>query len=240
MPVPFDGPALATLIHDSCAAADHSQPVIAVTRIVATPPLAWASIRVWSRSNVHGTPSWVTSSCVDSTASVPRREKGVPFAVMVNGTVDAPWPLDRAGTIQGAVGLMLHVHSRAPVTARLPDPAVYGNDVEERVAETSHFAAGGAVIELEDDVHPLRKRTSPAIGARRIRTAAQRASGLPVAAVYVRNGTPNFSDWNIKVRQMSCSSARASASNPRLASTKQSEQMSDGLIGRKEMQALGL
>jgi len=115
---------------------------------------------------------------------MPRREKGVPFAVTVKGTLDAPWPLNRSGTIQGAVELMLHVHSRAPVTATLPEPAVYGNEVEESVAETSHFPALGAVIELEDDVHPLRKRTSPAIGARRSRTAAHRASGLPVALLY--------------------------------------------------------
>ena len=180
MPLPFTG-ALLTLIQDTCAAADHSQPATAVTRIAATPPLASISIRVWSRSNVHGAPSWVSSSCVDSTASEPRREIGVPFAVTLNGTVAAPWPLDRSGTIHDAVELMPHVHSRAPVTARLPEPAVYGNDVEEIVAEMSHLPALGAVVELEDDVHPLTKRTSPAIRARRSRTAARRASGLPIA-----------------------------------------------------------
>lgn len=181
MPLPFTGPALLTLIHDTCAAADHSQPAMAVTRIAATPPLASTSMRVWSRSNVHGAPSWVSSSCVDSTASDPRREIGVPFAVTLNGTVAAPWPLDRSGTIHDAVELMPHVHSRAPVTARLPEPAVYGNDVEEIVAEMSHLPALGAVVELEDDVHPLTKRTSPAIRARGSRTAARRASGLPIA-----------------------------------------------------------
>ena len=192
MPLPFTGPALLTPIHDSCAAADHWQPAMADTRIVATPPLASTSIRVWSRSYVHGAPSWISSSCVDSTASVPRREIGVPFAVTLNGTVAAPWPLDRSGTTQDAVELMVHVHSRAPATARLPEPAVCGNDVEESVAEMSHLPALGAVVVLEDDVQPLTRRTRPAITARRSRTAPRRASGLPIALRYVMNGTPNF------------------------------------------------
>jgi hypothetical protein len=170
------------LIHDASVLADHSHPAIAVTPIVAPPPLASASIRVWSRSYVHGAASWVSSSGVDSTANVPRRGIEVAFAMTLNGTVAVPWPLDRSGTIHDALDLMLHVHSRAPVTARLPEPAVYGNDVDERVAEMSHFSALGAVMELEDEVHPLMKlmkRTSPAIEARRRRTPRRRASGLP-------------------------------------------------------------
>jgi hypothetical protein len=48
---------------------------------------------------------------------------GAPFDMTLNGTVSAPWPLDRSGTIQEAVVLTLHVHSRAPVTARFPELA---------------------------------------------------------------------------------------------------------------------
>jgi len=205
--VPFADAALLMLIHDSNVLADHSHPAMAVTRIVAPPPLASASIRVWSRSYVHGAASWVSSSGVDSTVNVPRRGIDVAFAMTLNGTVAVPWPLDRSGTIHDALDLTLHVHSRAPVTARLPEPAVYGNDVDERVPEMSHFPAVGAVMELEDEVHPLMKRTSPAIEARRRRTPRRRASSLPLAVCYVMNGTPNFRDWNINGRQMSCSSA---------------------------------
>jgi hypothetical protein len=143
---------------------------MAVTPIAVTPPLAATSTRVWSRSYVHGAPSWISSSCVPSTVSEPRRASGVPLALTLNGIVAEPWPLDRSGAIQDAVDVMLHVHSRAPSTARLPEPAVYGNNVGASVAETSHFPVLGAVVELEDDVHPLMERTSPAIAARRSAT----------------------------------------------------------------------
>jgi hypothetical protein len=70
---------------------------------------------------------------------------------------------------------MLHVKSRAPVIATLPDPPEWGKEAEESVPETSHFGALGdvVVIELDELVQPLRKRTSPAVGERN-RTAARK------------------------------------------------------------------
>ena len=110
---------------------------------------------------------------------MPRRELGVPFAVTRNGTLAAPSPLDRSGTIHDATLRMLQVHSRVAVMATFAEPPVWENEADESVAETEHFSALGAVVELDEAVQPLTKRTSTAhdFGQRRI--AAQRASALP-------------------------------------------------------------
>ena len=113
-----------TLIHDASARADHAQPDIAVTPIRAAAALAATSTRVLSRRNVQGAPSCASSRRVDSIATVPRRAFGVLFAAILNGRLASPWPLDRSSTSHDASESIVQLHSRALVTARVPEPPV--------------------------------------------------------------------------------------------------------------------
>ena len=98
-------------------------------------------------------------------ANVPRRAFGVSFAVILKGRLASPWPLDRSSTIQEASALIVQLHSRVLVTAMLPEPPVCGKEREDVVADTSHFVALGAVVEVDADVQPVTKRMRPANAA---------------------------------------------------------------------------
>ena len=175
--MPLAGAPLVTLIHDSSARADHGQSDIAVTPIRATPPPAATSTRVLSRRNVQGAPSCASSRRADSIATVPRRAFGVSFAVTLKGRLASPWPLDRSSTSQEASELIVQLHSRALVTAMVPAPPVCGKEGEVVIADTSHFVALGAVVELDVEVQPVTKSTRAANAAVPHRTLrrAQRA-----------------------------------------------------------------
>jgi hypothetical protein len=104
----------------------------------------------------------------------------VPFAVTLKGRLASPWPLDRSSTSQEASELIVQLHSRALVTAMLPEPPVYAKERGDVVADTSHFVALGAVVEVDPDVQPVTNRTRPANPAVNHRTLRQPARGLPV------------------------------------------------------------
>ena len=122
---------------------------------------------------MQGAPSCASSRRVDSIANVPRRAFGVSFAVTLKGRLASPWPLDRSSTSQDASELIVQLHSRALVTAMLPAPPVCGNERGDGVADTPHFVALGAVVEVDADVQPVTKRTRPANAAMPDRTPRQ-------------------------------------------------------------------
>jgi hypothetical protein len=62
----------------------------------------------------------------------------------------------------------------------LSEPPVCGKERGDVVADTSHFVALGAVVEVDADVQPATKRTRPANAAFPHRTLRQSANGLPV------------------------------------------------------------
>ena len=72
----------------------------------------------------------------------------------LKGRLASPWPLDRSSTSQEASELIVQLHSRALVTAMLPEPPVCGKERGDVVADTSHFVALGAVVEVDADVQP--------------------------------------------------------------------------------------
>ena len=172
-PVPVVDAPLVTLIHDVSARADHAQSDIAVTPIRATAPPTPTSTRVLSRRNAHGAPSCASSRRVDSIVNVPRRAFAVSFVVILKGRLASPWPLDRSTTSQEASEPIVQLHSRALVTAMLPEPPVCGKERGDVVADTSHFVALGAVVEVDADVQAVTKRTRPANAAARHRTLRQ-------------------------------------------------------------------
>ena len=104
---------------------------------------------------------------------MPRRAFGVSFAVTLKGRLASPWPLDRSSTSQEVSELIVQLHSRALVTAMLPEPPAYGKERGDVVADTSHFVALGAVVEVDPDVQPVMNRTRPANAAVHHRTLRQ-------------------------------------------------------------------
>ena len=107
-------------------------------------------------------------------ATVPRRAFGVSFGVTLKGRLVSPWPLDRSSTSQDASELIVQVQSRALVTAMLPAPPVCGNERREGIADTPHFVALGAVVEVDAEVQPVTNRTRPANAAMADRTLRRR------------------------------------------------------------------
>jgi hypothetical protein len=105
---------------------------------------------------------------------------GVSFAVTLKGRLASPWPLDRSGTSQDASELIVQLHSRALVTAMVPEPPLCGKERGDVVADTSHFVALGAVVEVDADVQPVTNRTRPANAGVPHRTLRLMANGLPV------------------------------------------------------------
>lgn len=129
---------------------------------------------------MHGAASCASSRRVDSSANVPRRAFGVSFAMILKGRLASPWPLVRSSTSQAASELIVQLHSRALATAMLPEPPVYGKERGDVVADTSHFVALGAVVEVDADVQPVTNSTRPANAAVPHRTLRLIANGLPV------------------------------------------------------------
>jgi hypothetical protein len=115
----------------------------------------------------------------------------VSFAVTLKGRLASPWPLDRSSTNQDASELIVQLHSRVLVTAMLPEPPVCGKERGDVVADASHFAALGAVVEVDEDVQPVANRTRPANAAVPDRTLRPRANGLPVGR-YQQSGCALF------------------------------------------------
>jgi hypothetical protein len=74
---------------------------------------------------------------------------------------------------QEASELIVQLHSRALVTAMLPEPPAYGKERGAALADTSHFVALGAVVEVDADVQPVTNRTRPANAAVHHRTLRQ-------------------------------------------------------------------
>ena len=95
------------------------------------------------------------------------------FVVTLKGTLPSPWPLDCSSTSHDASALIVQLHSRALVTAMLPEPPVWGKEREDVVADTAHFVALGAVVEVDADVQPVTNRTRPANAAVPHRTLRQ-------------------------------------------------------------------
>ena len=56
---------------------------------------------------------------------------------------------------------------------------MYGNERGPVLAETSHFVALGAVVEVDADVQPVANKTRPANAAVPHRTLRPIANGLP-------------------------------------------------------------
>lgn len=135
---------------------------------------------------MHGAPSCASSRRVDSIAKMPRRAFGVSFAVTLKGRLASPWPLDCSSTSQEASEPIVQLHSRALVTAMLPEPPVCGKERGDVVADTSHFVALGAVVEVDADVQPVTKRTRPANAAVPHRTLRQAQTARQFADVTVR------------------------------------------------------
>jgi hypothetical protein len=96
---------------------------------------------------------------------VPRRAFEVSFAMTRKGKLASPWPLVRSSTSQEASELIVQLHSRALVTARVPEPPACGKERGDVVAETSHFVALGTVVDVDADVQPMTRRTRPANAA---------------------------------------------------------------------------
>ena len=147
----------------------------------ALPPAASTSSRLASMLNRQGAASCVTSSRAASTTRLARLALGVMFGVTLNGRLASPCPAVRSGTIQDASDVTTHVHSRLALIERVADPPAAGNAVVGTVAETGHFAAVGAVVDIDVDEPHAAAKSGRQRRSRR-RTATRGATRLPGAS----------------------------------------------------------
>lgn len=130
MPLPLPLAPLVTESQVLLLAADHGQPVPAVTLVEAVPPAAGADRLVDEIANVHPAPLCVTVNVWPATVNVPLRGELLAFADALKPTLPLPLPFAPLVTVSQPVSLLTPVHAQplGAFTAVEPAPPAAATD----------------------------------------------------------------------------------------------------------------